>query len=71
MRVREYLEGRIDLESGGMIHFRAKFNLMRLTANDRIVLSAIADAVQRGDAHKLSKYTVPLAAHDAETGAKP
>jgi hypothetical protein len=56
MRVKGYREARIDLESGGVVHLRAKFNMLRLTANDRIVMSAIADAVQRGDAHRLLKY---------------
>lgn len=60
VRVREYREMRIDLESGGVLHIRAKFNMMRLTTNDRIVMSAIADAVQRGDAHRLAKFATPI-----------
>ena len=56
MRIRKWQESRIDLESGGVLHIRAKFKMLRLTANDRVVMSAIADAVQRGDAHRLVKF---------------
>ncbi len=66
MRVREYRDCRIDLESGGVVHIHAKFNMMLLTANDRIVMSAIADAVQRGDAHRLLKYATPIAVSPSE-----
>lgn len=39
-----YQEACIDLESGGHVFVQAHFYLMRLTANDRILLGAIADA---------------------------
>jgi len=42
-----YQEACIELESGGHVFVQAHFNLMRLTANDRLLLSAIADANMR------------------------
>ena len=46
MRRREYHEISFKLESGGIVHVRAKFNMLLLTTNDRVVMCAIADAFQ-------------------------
>lgn len=43
-RRRKYEDVTIVLESGGEVYVRARFNLVRLTKNDRLLLNAIADA---------------------------